>query len=69
MFTLQLQRLSDFGEDTILLSANCVKGNVEEYGSNKGQGFFSSADLGYLKAAFLKYCKGKICDERKQFSV
>ena len=64
---LQLQRLSDAGEETVILTANVSDDTTNILGSHFGEKFALQSDLDLLKHQFLKYCAGiYLCSGEKK---
>ena len=59
VFIIQIQRLSDAGEEALILTANISEDSTQVLGSENGEQFVLQSDLDLLKQQFLKYCRGK----------
>ena len=55
---LQLQRLSDVGEESVIVTANISDDTTSVLGSHFGEKFVVQSDLNVLKHQFLRYCAG-----------
>lgn len=58
-FAYQLSRLSDTGEEYIVLTASTDDKTCGHIGSEKGEGFIQSSKLQSVKKEFLDFCTGK----------
>ena len=57
-FFLQLERLSQTGEETVVLTANTTDLCVGHLASEKGKRFLSTSEVGEMKNKFLYFCTG-----------
>ena len=58
LFLFQLERLSQTGEETVVLTANTTDLCVGHLASEKGKRFLSTSEVGEMKNKFLYFCTG-----------
>ena len=56
----QLERLSQTGEETVVLTANTTDLCVGHLASEKGKKFLNTNEVGEMKNKFLYYCTGTV---------